>query len=224
MLLKRIRGVMFCKCSNFSGIVIYRTRVWLTKFVNPSRIQLYIGGGLCIGGNISYICNRKGNKSPCVYGMSENKTNIAAAARARFGEYLKGRNMRCTSERFTILDAVMEQSEHFSVETFGKLLEAGGFHVSVATLYNTFDLLCDAGLMRRHRLGLKSAEYERVTPGQNHIHLVCTGCGKISEVRNSSLADQAMNAGRHERFTPAYFTMYVYGLCPRCRRKRTAKN
>lgn len=156
--------------------------------------------------------------------MSENKADIAAAARARFGAYLKGRRMRCTSERFAILDAVMDQPEHFSVESFGERLEAGGFHVSVATLYNTFGLLCDAGLLRCHRLGHKSAEYERVVPGQSHIHLVCTGCGKISEVRNSALADQAMTAGRHGRFTPAYFTIYVYGLCSRCRRKRIAKN
>lgn len=152
--------------------------------------------------------------------MSKDKADITTAARAHFGSYLKGRHMRCTNERFAILDAVMELPEHFSVEAFGERLEAGGFHVSVATLYNTFDLLCDAGLLRCHRLGHKSAEYERVIPGQSHIHLVCTGCSSVTEVRDPVLSDHAMAAGRHGRFTPAYFTTYVYGLCARCKRKK----
>ena len=72
---------------------------------------------------------------PRLNGMNENKADIAAAARVRFGAYLKSRRMRCTSERLAILDAVMEHPEHFSVEAFGERLEARGFHVSVATLY-----------------------------------------------------------------------------------------
>ena len=56
------------------------------------------------------------------------------------------------------------------------------------------------------------------------LTLVCTDCGNVTEVRNPALSDQAMAAGRHGRFTPSYFTMYVYGLCARCKRKRQPRN
>ena len=142
-----------------------------------------------------------------------------SSAPERFRAYLRGRNMRCTSERFAILDAVMATNEHFSVETFGERLEASGFHVSVATLYNTFELLCEAGLLRRHRLDHKSAEYERVLPGQSHVHLICTGCGSVTEVRDPEVAARALQTGRHGRFSPSYFTLYIYGQCQHCRRR-----
>lgn len=143
-----------------------------------------------------------------------------STAQERFRTFLRGRGMRCTSERTAILDAVMRTPEHFSVEAFSATLEATGFHVSVATLYNTFQLLCDAGLLRRHRFEHKSAEYERVIPGQSHVHLICTDCGSISELRDPELAQRALEAGRHGRFSPAFFTLYIYGLCPRCARRR----
>lgn len=151
---------------------------------------------------------------------TETYQDSGNTAQERFRAYLRGRNMRCTSERFAILDAVMSTSEHFSVETFGERLEASGFHVSVATLYNTFELLCQAGLLRRHRLDHKSAEYERVLPGQSHVHLICTNCGSVTEVRDPEVAERALQTGRHRRFRPSYFTLYIYGLCPQCRRRR----
>lgn len=143
-------------------------------------------------------------------------------ASERFRAFLAARHKRCTSERFAILDAVMSTAEHFSIETFGERLESSGYHVSVATLYNTFQLLCEAGLLRRHKFEHKSAEYERVLPGANHTHLICTECGAVREVRDGEFADE-FDSRRYPRFKPAYFCLYVYGLCGKCERRRKAR-
>lgn len=157
-----------------------------------------------------------------VYAQTANATMLddknRRQAAERFRAFLAARHKRCTGERFAILDAVMATSEHFSIEAFGERLEAGGYHVSVATLYNTFQLLCEAGLLRRHKFEHKSAEYERVMPGSSHTHLICTECGAVREVREEELADD-LASRRYRRFKPAYFSLYVYGVCGKCERR-----
>ena len=151
--------------------------------------------------------------------MTNDKNNLTP--RERFSAFLHARNKRQTPERFEILERVMERDDHFSIDTFHEVLENEGFHVSVATVYNTFELLCEAGLLRRHQFDHKQGEYERVSAG-NHIHLICTTCGSVREVKDPELAG-AVESRRYSNFYPAYSTLYVYGTCKRCRRKRTAK-
>lgn len=151
--------------------------------------------------------------------MSHADDATRHTASERFSAYLHEHDRRCTSERFAILDAVMGMPDHFSIETFGERLEQTGYHVSVATIYNTFQLLCDAGLLRRHKLEHKSAEYERVMPGQSHAHLICTECGVVREVRDTELA-RSVAKHRFPRFSQSYFTLYIYGLCSKCQRRR----
>ena len=66
-------------------------------------------------------------------------------------------------------------------------LEQDNFHVSKATLYNTLDVLVDAGLVVRHQITVQSVQYELRIYADTHLHLVCTRCGAIRELRNSTL-------------------------------------
>lgn len=61
------------------------------------------------------------------------------------------------------------------------------FHVSKATLYNTLDVLVDAGLVVRHQITVQSVQYELRIYADTHLHLVCTRCGTMRELRNSAL-------------------------------------
>jgi Fur family ferric uptake transcriptional regulator len=152
--------------------------------------------------------------------MIDDKNRLSA--RERFSVFLQARNKRQTSERFEILERVMSLNEHFSIESFYERLEKDGYHVSMATVYNTFQLLCEAGLLRRHQFDHKQGEYERVSIGGNHTHLICTHCGAVREVQDAELAE-AVERRRYPNFQPSYSTLYVYGTCMRCRRKKNAK-
>jgi len=141
-----------------------------------------------------------------------------ARTRQKLVTFLKARKMRQTPERFTILESVMRMQSHFSVEDFHNQLENEGFHVSKATVYNTLHVFLEAGIVRRHKFE-GTCEYERVETGShNHHHLVCTRCGRIKEVRDSEIA-AVIERHRYTGFDPAYFSLYVYGLCSRCRKK-----
>lgn len=150
-----------------------------------------------------------------------NLVNILAASRDTFAGFLHKRGMRRTPERFAILDKVAQTLEHFSIESFYDSLEMEGFHVSRATVYNTLELLEQCGLVRRHTFDNTRSRFEFVRGGQaaNHHHLICTECGKIREVRDPDIA-KMLNSKRYSSFNTAYFSLYLYGECSRCARKR----
>lgn len=152
------------------------------------------------------------------YSHLDNKT-ILEQSRKKLVAFLKSRKMRQTPERFALLEHVMAQNTHFSADDFHRQLESdGNFHVSKATVYNTLQVFLEAGIVRRHNFE-GPAEYERIDPdGHNHHHIVCTHCGAVREVRDDEIAN-IISRYRYPDFEPAYFSLYVYGICAQCRRR-----
>ncbi len=150
--------------------------------------------------------------------MTDNKMKISA--RETLTSYLKAKRLRKTPERYAILDRVFDMAEHFHIETLRKIMEADSFHVSRATLYNTMQLLVEAGLVRKHQFENQPAQYERVIGQQtgNHHHLICRRCGKVKEVKDPELA-KTLESRRYRTFHTEFFALYVYGICSTCMRK-----
>lgn len=148
--------------------------------------------------------------------MNDERTK--AAATAALNRYLMQHRLRRTPERYAILDKVFSLSEHFFVDTLHRMLDDDGYHVSRATVYNTMEILVDAGLVRRHNFGSTPAQYEKVAGITNHHHLVCTQCGKVKEVKDAEI-DRMLASKRYASFHPAYADLYIYGVCSRCARR-----
>lgn len=146
-------------------------------------------------------------------GSSKNAIDI-------FTRFLETKGLRKTSERYAILDKVWSMKTHFDVETLYNSMEHDAYHVSLATVYNTIDLLMECGLLRKHQFNSQPAQYE-VADG-SHFHLVCTQCGKVKEVEANEVITQVMSR-RYVAFTPAYMSTYLYGLCSTCVRQNKKK-
>lgn len=145
---------------------------------------------------------------------------IKTSAKAAFTLFLKSKKLRKTYERYAILEMVYEMTDHFYIESLYSALEESAHHVSRATVYNTIQLLIEAGLVRRHQFGNQPAQYERVV-GQrigNHHHLICTECGKIKEVKDTDLMKR-LGQIKYPTFQTEYFTLYVYGICSKCQKR-----
>ncbi len=150
--------------------------------------------------------------------MTDERSKTAAIS--TFTQYMLMHKLRKTPERYAILDKVMALNSHFFIDNLYEALEDDGYHVSRTTVYNTVELLIDAGLVRRHTFGNQPAQYEKITAHtSNHHHLVCTQCGKVKEVKDGDL-DRMFNSRRYGAFHPAYVDLYIYGLCSRCSRKK----
>ncbi len=136
--------------------------------------------------------------------------------RGQLTDFLQKRHLRKTPERYAILSKAVELSAHFDVDQLYNALECEGYHVSRATVYNTLELLCEAGILNRHLFAPNQARYE-VARG-SHLHLICRRCGKITEIDDPELTERLVKQ-HYPEFTPEYSSSSVYGLCDDCRTK-----
>ena len=153
--------------------------------------------------------------------MSEEK--LKTTIRDTFTEYLVTRKLRKTPERYAILDKVLDITQHFYIDALCNALEEDSYHVSRATVYNTMELLSDCGIVRCHHFPGQPAQYERVAGITNHLHVICTQCGKVKEVKDPELV-KLLNTRRYSTFHTSYITLYVYGLCSSCVKKNRKKS
>lgn len=135
--------------------------------------------------------------------------------RMKLARYLESQGKRKTPERFAILEKIYSSSTHIDVITLHTAMLADGFRVSRATVYNTLGLLIEAGLVRSVAFGDGITRYERITAANNHHHLVCTRCGKVKEMKAVELVGELL-AKKPRSFEPAYYTLYIFGMCSKC--------
>ncbi len=127
-------------------------------------------------------------------------------------DYIKTRKMRQTPERFTILDKVLEQHAHFDIDELYTSIDSE-FHVSKSTVYNTIELLCECGILRKHFLNENQAAYE--LSEDRHLHLICLECGSVEEVSDNCVAEY-ISGLKFKGFKATFSSTNIYGICYRC--------
>jgi Fur family ferric uptake transcriptional regulator len=150
--------------------------------------------------------------------------NLQNAMHGALADYLSAKNMRQTPERFAILDKVCEFPHHFGIDELYSAIEADGYHVSRATIYNTIELLTDAEIVRCHHFTPETTQYE-LAESANHLHLICSQCGKIKEVKDSQITS-LIKSKNFSAFHASHFQLYIHGICTACirRNRRNKKN
>jgi len=134
----------------------------------------------------------------------------------RFLQFLRGRGQRVTGERLALFDEIFSQHGHIDAEALLGAMKARGLKISRATVYRNLDLLVESGLARKQRLGSRGFLYEHVHGGQQHDHLVCTGCGRVVEFVSPGIAALQAEICRAHGFQPMRHTLQIAGLCNGC--------
>jgi Fur family ferric uptake transcriptional regulator len=143
----------------------------------------------------------------------------SSAAHDILSKYLKSKGkLRSTTERFAILDAVLETQGHFDAESLYYRLISGGMKVSKATVYNTLELLQNAGLVSKYRFAESSSRYEKAFGRPHHHHLICLACGDIIEFVNEKLERIQEEVSAEKKFSPQSYSLQVFGTCSKCKK------
>ncbi|MDD6209910.1 MAG: Fur family transcriptional regulator [Bacteroidales bacterium] len=148
------------------------------------------------------------------------KEKVKEVVKQEFIRYLEAHKHRKTPERFAVLEQIYSMSGHFDIETLHAAMQ-DKFRVSLATLYNTLDLLVASKLVIRHKFGVY-AQYEKAFNNENHYHLICEVCGEMQEVKEELLFSIIKNR-KLKKFTPSYFALYIYGVCSKCKTAQKRK-
>lgn len=154
--------------------------------------------------------------------MSTDKNKLSKAYEI-FSEYLVLHHKRRTPERFAMLECAVNFEGRFTIDDFHSKLDETGFHVSLATVYNNLQLLVDCDLIRRYVVNSNHNVYESICSPANHLYLVCTKCGKVKSFADQHIANQIADK-RFASFTPAYYTLNIYGLCRTCLKRQRQVN
>jgi Fur family ferric uptake transcriptional regulator len=131
------------------------------------------------------------------------------------GDLLRRHGLRVTRQRERVLDAVSELGHATPEEVSGRVSSDGGPALPPSTIYRALEAMEQAGALRHTHLDHRSPSYQ-LADHDDHIHLVCTVCGSVSEVP-ASIADALVAQIREQRGFDAAFThMAIQGRCSTC--------
>lgn len=88
--------------------------------------------------------------------------------------------LRCTRQRLAIYEALASTKTHPSPEELFAAVEPMCLGLSLATVYNTLEAFCQAGLCQRLPVTTGSSRYDADV--SSHLHLVNRETGEIRDV------------------------------------------
>ncbi len=112
-----------------------------------------------------------------------------------------------------VLDTVNASYEHLTAEQIYERLEGTECRMSLATVYNSVNKLCEEGLLRRLTFAGQSDRFDKTV---RHDHAVCTGCGAVEDVDFADLTE-ALEKQSGKRITG--YDLSIFHLCDRCKEK-----
>lgn len=126
--------------------------------------------------------------------------------------------LKATPQRLAVLKALLHAHDHPGPESVFRRVRRELPSISLATVYKSLDALEKAGLVDRVTPRSDGRRYDaNRTP---HHHLVCTGCGRIEDHQDDTLAPVLpVELGG---FEARAVRVEVLGLCASCRKQPRA--
>jgi Fur family peroxide stress response transcriptional regulator len=131
---------------------------------------------------------------------------------------LKDKGHRLTPQRLAVLKILAKSEGHPSVETIFETVKATFPTTSLATVYNTVNLLKSAHEVLELGFPNLGSRYDGNKPF-SHPHAICTGCGGIVDPECASLDGLVREMASQTGFHITHHQVYLFGLCPRCQEK-----
>lgn len=89
-------------------------------------------------------------------------------------------SLRCTTQRVALFDTLRECKSHPTAEELFRMVKPGMESLSLATVYNTLDALCEAGLAQKLPTPNGTCRYDANT--SEHLHIRIRDTGEIRDV------------------------------------------
>jgi Fur family transcriptional regulator, stress-responsive regulator len=128
---------------------------------------------------------------------------------------LRAVGLRVTAARLAILDTV-RSGDHLDVDTVTSRVRERLGQVSVQAVYEALHAFTGAGLVRRLEPAGSPARFEgRV--GDNHHHLVCRDCGRVTDVDCTVGEAPCLEPADKAGYLVDEADVTFWGYCPDCR-------
>jgi Fe2+ or Zn2+ uptake regulation protein len=129
---------------------------------------------------------------------------------------LEDAGYRLTSPRRAVAELIGSRRGHFTADELLTESRRRRLGVTRATVFRSLDVLTELGLVER--LDLPSGEHAFVAcETAHHHHLVCSSCGRTTEVDDNGLEAVAAAIERQSGYRVDTHRLELFGLCPACR-------
>jgi Fur family ferric uptake transcriptional regulator len=143
-------------------------------------------------------------------------TEHAHAAPQEWQAKLRAKGYRLTPQRELVLEAV-ERLGHATPDEVHAEIRARSSAVNLSTVYRTLELLEELGLVRHAHISDRAPTYHS-TAAPDHAHLVCRGCGQVTEATPDDIAPLTTTLQRRFGFQADIGHLTVFGRCADCAR------
>ena len=128
---------------------------------------------------------------------------------------LREQGLRLTPQRQLILRAI-EELRHATPDEVLAHVRGQVSSVNASTVYRTLELLEDLGLVNHTHLSHGSPTYHAAGEDQ-HVHLVCRGCGSITEVDPAVMLPVTDRLRDEQAFRVDVGHVSLFGECGDCK-------
>jgi Fe2+ or Zn2+ uptake regulation protein len=128
---------------------------------------------------------------------------------------LRDSGKRITPERKLLL-RIIENNAHLDAEQIYGIAKKERPQIGLATVYRTLTLLKTLGVIRTTDLGENHCHYE--VRSDDHIHLVCSVCGLVTDI---PVPSELYGAASKEGFSVQHTNFEIFGICQSCADKQT---
>jgi len=127
---------------------------------------------------------------------------------------LRARGYRLTPQRQLVLEAVDRLGHATPDEIAGEVRRTAN-GVNISTIYRTLELLEELGLVTHAHLGHGAPTYHSLAHDE-HVHLVCRTCDRVTEVGPEVVADAVARLRAERGFTVDVSHFAIFGVCAEC--------
>lgn len=120
-----------------------------------------------------------------------------------------------TSHRHLLLKLIRRTKEHLDPKELYRLASNEDKSISLATVYRNLRLFKELGLVDERHLGQVRCYYE-IRRSAEHHHLVCQGCGKVTEFVSPLIRRLLDKVEREHGFKVTRAELYLEGCCQQC--------
>ena len=131
-----------------------------------------------------------------------------------FTAVIRAAGLKVTAPRLAVLTGLAD-SAHATAEQLFDIVSAGLPGTSLQAVYGVLNAFTSAGLVRRIEPAGSAALFERRV-GDNHHHLICTGCRSVTDVECVVGEAPCLTPSDSAGFIVQTAEVTFWGLCPAC--------
>ena len=132
---------------------------------------------------------------------------------------LRAEGLRTTVQRRIVITALLHGPRHVTAEDLTATVQAEHPDIAKSTIYRILEALEHQGVVQHAHMGHGPAVYH--LSADDHLHLVCEACGKVTEVPRAAYARFARMLAQTYDFLASPHHFAVHGRCSACQGRPT---